>query len=164
MGCPVICSHKVSAMCEFLRVTSAAALTLFFSTPGFAASDQPSHEPHALQAVADSLGANGDTAGREASLSISRVRTLLAGQLRDLIETTLQQYVPRQQDRASVEAFYSKRDFAPIWIRTGRPLPRAQQAADFLQGVAADGLDPNDYPTPRLLNADPADWRRKNLR
>ena len=145
-------------MCEFLRVTSAAALTLFFSTPGFAASDQPSHEPHALQAVADSLGANGDTAGKdgEDAKSIQSSADLaLAGQLRDLIETNLQRYVLRQQDRASVEAFYTKRDFAPIWIGTGRPLPRALQAVDFLHGLAADGLDPNDYPTPRFTNADP---------
>jgi hypothetical protein len=101
-------------MCEFLRVTSAAALTLFFSTPGFAASDQPSHEPHALQAVADSLGANGDTAGKdgEDAKSIQSSADLaLAGQLRDLIETNLQRYVLRQQDRASVEAFYHQTRF-----------------------------------------------------
>ena len=34
--------------------------------------------------------------------------------------------------------------------------PRAEQAAAFLQGVAADGLDPADYPTPGFGNADPA--------
>jgi murein L,D-transpeptidase YcbB/YkuD len=153
-------------MREFLRVTSAAALTLFFSTPGFAASDQPSHEPHALQAVADSLGANGDPAakdGEDAKSIQSSADLALAGQLRDLIETNLQQYVLRQQDRASVEAFYTKRDFAPIWIGTGRPLPRALQAVDFLHGLAADGLDPNDYPTPRFTNADPGHLAAEEL-
>jgi len=79
----------------------------------------------------------------------------VAAQLRDLIELKLQRYVPRQQDRVGVEAFYRKRDFAPIWIGAGKPLPRAQQAADILRGASADGLDPNDYPTPRFADADP---------
>ena len=77
-----------------------------------------------------------------------------AEQLRDLIENKLQMYVPRQQDRAGVAAFYRNRGFAPLWVSAGKTLPRAQQAMEFLQGVAADGLDPEDYPTPQF--ADPA--------
>ena len=53
-------------------------------------------------------------------------------------------------------AFYRARNFAPIWIVSGKAAPRAGQAAAFLQGVAADGLDPADYPTPGFGNADPA--------
>jgi len=34
----------------------------------------------------------------------------LAEQLRDLIDNKLQKYVPRQQDRAGIEAFYRHRD------------------------------------------------------
>ena len=48
------------------------------------------------------------------------------------------------------------RNFAPLWVASGKPTPRAEQASSFLQGVAADGLDPADYPTPRFGNADPA--------
>jgi murein L,D-transpeptidase YcbB/YkuD len=78
----------------------------------------------------------------------------LAEQLRDLIENKLQKYVPRQQDRAGIEAFYRHRGFAPLWVSTGKTLPRAQQAMEFLRSVAADGLDPEDYPTPHF--AEPA--------
>ena len=66
------------------------------------------------------------------------------------------QFVPHEQDRAGVLAFYRDRNFAPLWIAAGKPAPRAEQAADFLHGVAADGLDPADYPTPAFGNADPA--------
>ena len=80
----------------------------------------------------------------------------VADRLRDLAETKLQQYVPQAQDRAGVLAFYRARNFAPIWTASGKPAPRAEQARAFLQGVAADGLDPADYPTPSFGNADPA--------
>ena len=75
-------------------------------------------------------------------------------QLKELVETKLSQYVPREQDRAGVLAFYQARNFAPIWIADGKPAPRAEQAKSFLKGVAADGLDPADYPTPGFT--DPA--------
>ena len=75
---------------------------------------------------------------------------------KELAETKLQQYVPREQDRAGVLAFYKARNFAPLWIASGKPAPRAEQAAGFLTSVAADGLDPADYPTPSFGDADPA--------
>jgi murein L,D-transpeptidase YcbB/YkuD len=72
----------------------------------------------------------------------------VSAQLKELIEAKLSQYVPREQDRAGVLAFYKARDFAPIWIASGKPAPRTEQAKAFLKGVAADGLDPADYATP----------------
>jgi len=77
----------------------------------------------------------------------------VAEQLRDLIETKIEKYVPRQQDRAGIEAFYRKRGFEPLWVSVGRPLPRAQQAIEFLQSVGADGLDPDDYPIPEFAQS-----------
>src|SRR6202040_2606988 len=35
------------------------------------------------------------------------------------------------------------------------PLPATQQVIDFLHGVAADGLDPRDYPTPTFADRSP---------
>jgi murein L,D-transpeptidase YcbB/YkuD len=80
----------------------------------------------------------------------------LADQLRDLVENKLSHFVPKQHDRAGVLAFYRDRNFAPLWIAGGAATPRAQAAVDFLHGVEADGLDPDDYPTPAFGNADPA--------
>src|SRR5262249_22770241 len=47
------------------------------------------------------------------------------------------------------------REFAPVWLKSGKMAPRARQAMDFLRSVAADGLDPADYPTPQFGDADP---------
>ena len=78
----------------------------------------------------------------------------MAAQLKELVETKLSQYVPREQDRAGVLTFYKARNFAPVWIASGKPAPRTEQAKAFLKGVAADGLDPADYATPGFI--DPA--------
>jgi murein L,D-transpeptidase YcbB/YkuD len=80
----------------------------------------------------------------------------IAERLRELVENKLQQFVPNAQDRAGVLAFYRGRNFTPLWIASGKPAPRVESASAFLQRVAADGLDPADYPTPAFANADPA--------
>src|SRR5712671_1979003 len=88
------------------------------------------------------------------TVALSAEDTAVAAQLKELVETKLSQYVPREQDRAGVLTFYKARNFAPIWIASGKPAPRTEQAKAFLKGVAADGLDPADYATPGFT--DPA--------
>ena len=61
--------------------------------------------------------------------TLSAEDAAVADRLRDLVETKLQQYVPQAQDRAGVLAFYRARNFAPIWIASGKPAPRAGRRA-----------------------------------
>ena len=79
----------------------------------------------------------------------------LSERLQDLIANKLQQYVTRPQDRTAVEAFYRERDFAPLWVNAAGALPSTRKAVDFVHGVAADGLDPKDYPTPTFADRSP---------
>ena len=79
----------------------------------------------------------------------------LSERLQDLIANKLQQYVTRPQDRTAVEAFYRGRDFVPLWVNAAGALPSTRKAVDFLHGVAADGLDPRDYPTPTFADRSP---------
>ena len=79
----------------------------------------------------------------------------LSERLKDLIANKLQQYVTRPQDRTAVEAFYCARNFTPLWVNAAGALPSTRIAVDFLHGVAADGLDPKDYPTPTFADLDP---------
>jgi murein L,D-transpeptidase YcbB/YkuD len=71
-----------------------------------------------------------------------------AEKLRELLVTRLTRAIDRRQDRAGVEAFYRDRGFAPLWIADGAASSRAKAAIAYLRGVAADGLDPADYPIP----------------
>jgi len=93
---------------------------------------------------------------KQATAQLSAEDAAVAEQLKSLIETKLSQYVSREQDRAGVLAFYQSREFAPVWLAAGKVAPRAQQAMDYLHGVAADGLDAADYPTPQFGDADPS--------
>ena len=79
----------------------------------------------------------------------------LSERLQDFLANKLQQYVTRPQDRTAVEAFYRERDFTPLWVNAAGALPSTRKAVDFLHGVAADGLDPKDYPTPTFADLDP---------
>jgi murein L,D-transpeptidase YcbB/YkuD len=152
-------------MRKFLLATSAVALALTFAAPAGA---EPNQITPAATTVAppettttDGLVFSNDAnqakpieqpeqqvAPTGAVPTLSAEDAGVAAQLKELVETKLSQYVPREQDRAGVLAFYKARDFAPIWIASGKPAPRTDQAKAFLKGVAADGLDPADYPTP----------------
>jgi L,D-transpeptidase YcbB len=79
----------------------------------------------------------------------------LSQELQNVIANRLQQYVTRTEDRTAVEAFYRGRDFAPLWVNAAGALPNTLKAVEFLHSVAADGLDPKDYPTPSLADLDP---------
>jgi murein L,D-transpeptidase YcbB/YkuD len=58
-------------------------------------------------------------------------------------------------EREALRAYYESRNFAPLWTSNGKATKNAGQAAAYLGGVAADGLDPADYPSPRFDDADP---------
>jgi murein L,D-transpeptidase YcbB/YkuD len=60
------------------------------------------------------------------------------------------------KERESIEAFYASRNYAPLWITEGKVNARAKAVIAYLGGVAADGLDPTDYPVPNFASlADP---------
>lgn len=70
--------------------------------------------------------------------------------LERLITTRLGQFIERKPEQTAVAAFYQARGFTPLWSANGVALPRAQAAIDYLAKVAAEGLDPRDYPVPQL--------------
>ena len=81
--------------------------------------------------------------------------------LRELIGGRLARIVDRKVDRTAVEAFYSSRDYAPIWVGSAGATERAKQAIEHLRHADADGMDPADYPVPSIqAAASPASHRR----
>ena len=62
-----------------------------------------------------------------------------------------------KKERAAFEAFYSGRNYAPLWITDGKVNAGARAAIAYLGRVDADGLDPADYPVPDFTAlSDPA--------
>jgi L,D-transpeptidase YcbB len=160
-------------MPKFLLVTTAMAAALILSAGAFAENNQ-SH-PQQNQPIAppvvegasnsstvpkpDGTPSKGSELAKEAEPSTpiqSAEDVAVTERLRDSVENNLQQYVPRGQDRDGIKEFYRKRSFVPLWVSAGKLLSHGQQAMEFLRGVAADGLDPQDYPTPRFVDPNPS--------
>jgi len=77
--------------------------------------------------------------------------------LRELASGKFDRIIGSKKERAAIEAFYSTRNFAPLWVAGGAASARAQAAIKYLHGVDADALDPADYPTPDFAAAKDAD-------
>jgi len=78
----------------------------------------------------------------------------VAEKLHDMFGGKIDRIIDRKS-RAAVEAFYTARSYAPLWIENGAASARGKAAAAYLAGVDADGLDPGDYPVPSFTSADP---------
>jgi murein L,D-transpeptidase YcbB/YkuD len=81
----------------------------------------------------------------------------IAEQLRELSHGKFDHIIGSKKDGGAIDAFYSKRNYAPVWLTDGKPNPRAEAAISYLGHVDADGLDPADYPVPDFAaSTDPA--------
>jgi murein L,D-transpeptidase YcbB/YkuD len=113
--------------------------------PAAAAMPAPGATPSAAQAASP------------AATALAPADAAIAEKLRDLANGKYDRLVGGKKERAMIDAFYSGRDYAPLWITDGQPNERAKSAMGYLAGVAADGLDPSDYPAPNFkASSDPA--------
>jgi L,D-transpeptidase YcbB len=73
-------------------------------------------------------------------------------QLHNLANGKFDPIVGSAKERESIDAFYASRNYAPLWITEGKANARAKAVIAYLGGVAADGLDPTDYPIPKFAS------------
>jgi len=71
-------------------------------------------------------------------------------QLHNIANGKFDPIIGSAKERESIAAFYASRDYAPLWITERKANARAKAAIAYLDGVAADGLDPADYPVPNF--------------
>jgi murein L,D-transpeptidase YcbB/YkuD len=74
----------------------------------------------------------------------------IADQLHDLSSGKFDRLIGDKKARAQIDAFYSGRNYAPLWISDGKANARTTAAADYLAHVDADGLFPSDYAVPNF--------------
>jgi len=124
--------------------------------------------PDAVTAPADTGAAPAPSAAAPAAAAPDAVAgpdAPIAAQLHDLASGKFDAAFDTTQDRTVVDAFYSGRDYAPLWLTDGRPNARAQSAITYLGHVDADGLDPADYPVPDFAGVtDPAALAQAEIR
>jgi len=89
----------------------------------------------------------------------------IAEKLRELAGGNFDRVIGGTKERAAFDAFYSGRDYAPVWISDGNPNARAKAAIAYLGRVGADGLEPADYPVPEFSAlTDPAALAEAEIR
>src|SRR6201996_517848 len=74
----------------------------------------------------------------------------IADELRGLGTGKFDRLITNKKDRAQIAAFYSGRNYKPLWITDGKANARATAAIAYLAHVDADGLFPSDYPVPKF--------------
>jgi murein L,D-transpeptidase YcbB/YkuD len=96
-------------------------------------------------------------AAAPAPTAVSEADTAVTSQLHELANGKFDRIVGGKKERATFDAFYSGRNYAPLWVTDGNANARAKAAIAYLGHVDADGLDPADYPTPDFASLkDPA--------
>ena len=90
--------------------------------------------------------------GEPAPAAVADLNAPITEQLRGLADGKFDRIIGSKKDRAAIDAFYSARNYAPLWITDGKVNERAKAAVAYLGQVDADGLDPADYPVPNFAS------------
>ena len=105
------------------------------------------------------------TASAPAAPALSAADTAVVDQLRNLSSGKYDRIVGNKKDRTIVDAFYSGRDYAPLWITDGKVNERGKAVIAYLGHVDQDGLDPADYPVPNFSAlSEPGDLAEAELK
>jgi len=125
------------------------------AAPAPAVAPTPASEPAAAPAAAPTPAPStaAAPAAAPAPVVVANPDQPIMDALRELIGGRLARIIERKVDRTAVEAFYSSRDYAPIWVGSAGATERAKQAIEHLRHADADGMDPADYPVPSIQAA-----------
>jgi murein L,D-transpeptidase YcbB/YkuD len=130
--------------------------------PAAAAAPATTAEPATTTASAPAAPA---AAATPAAPALSTADAAIVDQLRNLSSGKFDRIVGNKKDRTIVDAFYSGRDYAPLWITDGQVNERGKAVIAYLGHVDQDGLDPADYPVPNFSAlSDPNDLAEAELK
>ncbi|MCC6777168.1 MAG: L,D-transpeptidase family protein [Hyphomicrobiales bacterium] len=80
---------------------------------------------------------------------------VVAEKIREVLASKGDRLFSSKKERAAVEAFYEKRNLAPLWLDKGIQNARAELAVARLKVADADGLEPADYKVPAFAGLAP---------
>jgi murein L,D-transpeptidase YcbB/YkuD len=138
------------------RVVALAGVILLLLTKGAAIaaeptpnSDQPSTVPSPAAVATPATRPNSEilTAAPEVPAAAA-IDSPIVEQLHNLASGKFDHIIGSTKERASIDAFYAGRDYAPLWLTDGKVNARAVAATAYLGQVSADGLETADYPVP----------------
>jgi L,D-transpeptidase YcbB len=127
--------------------------------------DPPDLPPPSFKDIGTAPTAAPATETASAPAAVPAADQPTADALRELVTGKLARMTDRKADRAAIEAFYSGRSYAPLWIANGAPNANAKAAIARLNNAGDDGLEAADYPTPAIkAGAEPAALADAELR
>jgi len=112
----------------------------------------PTSEPTPATATTSEPAPAAATTAEPTPAVVADPNAPITEQLRGLADGKFDRIIGSKKDRAAIDAFYSARNYAPLWITDGQVNARAKAAIAYLGHVDADGLDPSDYPVPNLAS------------
>jgi murein L,D-transpeptidase YcbB/YkuD len=145
--------------------TAPAATTPTEAAPAETATIPPAAAPAATPAETTTAPAETTTAPAETTTaapadappvdplaSLDPADRPIAEQLRDMLPKADRTFANRKE-RQAVEAFYQKRNYAPVWFERGALSARTNAAITRIHASSADGLIPAEYKIPDMAAA-----------
>jgi L,D-transpeptidase YcbB len=108
----------------------------------------------AAQPAAPALGVEQSQAP-DRSAALDPADRAIAERIRNLLDTKPNRIFADEKVRAAVEAFYQKRNLAPLWLDKGVENGRSKAVIARLKNADADGLNHADYETPAFNGLSP---------
>ena len=127
--------------------TQAARATATEASEPPAISSGASHEPATSTEQAASIE---QAAAPDPLASLDPADRAVAEKIRDLLATKPDSFFAGKTERAAIEAFYQKRNLAPLWLDKGVQNARAEAVIARLKNADADGLEPSEYKAPKF--------------
>jgi murein L,D-transpeptidase YcbB/YkuD len=119
------------------------------ATPATATPAAQTKPNSATPAATASTPAAAETAAAPAAAPLGP-DAAISDQLRELANGKFDRAIANKKDRMQIDAFYSGRNYKPLWITDGKANASATVAIAYLGHVDADGLFPSDYPVPNF--------------
>src|SRR5262249_60264888 len=118
--------------------------------PAPAAATQTPAPPANVTAIAPSAPAvdSEPAATPDPLASLDSADRPIAERIRDLFAARSDRIFVTGKERMAAQAFYQKRNLAPLWLDKGHATARAQSVMARLQRADADGLEARDYRIP----------------
>ena len=154
MSSPAMSSDEASGTSSDQELTTSATASARVAPTALRGSvSAPAVVPTPDAAPAADLAPTADVAPKtdvapDAMASLDAADRAVAERMRDLLAAKPNRFFADEKEQAAVEAFYQKRNLAPLWLDKGVENARGKAAIARLKAAGADGLDPSDYKTP----------------
>jgi murein L,D-transpeptidase YcbB/YkuD len=134
--------------------TSAGTTSPQQAAPGAPAA--PMQDAASPAAAPDNAAVASEQAAPDPMAAFDPADRAVAEKIRDLFAAKgTDKIFAAKRERGAAEAFYQKRNFAPLWLDKGIENARAKAVIARLKTADADGLDLNEYKTPDFAGLSP---------